>query len=85
MAVHGRSRNPSRTYRPCAEGRRLGWWKAPASRVNTPSPLLRLKYHNAIADAVADLSKPEEIGRAFSGFQKYRYQPGETLTNHARA
>ena len=39
------------------------------------SPLLKLKYHNAIADAVADLGKPEEIGKIFSGFQKYLYQP----------
>jgi type I restriction enzyme R subunit len=38
------------------------------------SPLLKLKYHNAIADAVADLGRPEEIGRVFSGFQKYLYQ-----------
>ncbi len=37
-------------------------------------PLLLLKYHNAIADAVADLGRPEEIGNAFSGFQKYLYQ-----------
>ncbi len=36
--------------------------------------LLRLKYHNSIADAVADLGKPEEIGKAFSGFQKYLYE-----------
>ena len=47
------------------------------------APLLRLKYHNAIADAVADLGRPEEIGHVFSGFQKYLYQPGETLSNHA--
>jgi type I restriction enzyme R subunit len=39
------------------------------------TPLLRLKYHDSIADAVADLGKPEEIGRVFSGFQKYLYQP----------
>ncbi len=26
------------------------------------TPLLRLKYHDSIADAVADLGKPEEIG-----------------------
>ena len=39
------------------------------------TPLLRLKYHNAIADAVADLGKPEEIGQVFAGFQKYLYQP----------
>lgn len=37
-------------------------------------PLLLLKYHNAIADAVADLGKPEEIGNVFAGFQKYLYQ-----------
>jgi type I restriction enzyme R subunit len=47
------------------------------------APLLRLKYHNAIADAVADLGPPEEIGRAFAGFQKYLYQPGGTPTDHA--
>ncbi len=38
------------------------------------TPLLRLKYHDSIADAVADLGKPEEIGRVFSSFQKYLYQ-----------
>ena len=38
------------------------------------TPLLRLKYHNSIADAVADLGRPEEIGRAFADFQKYLYQ-----------
>ena len=39
------------------------------------SPLLKLRYNNAIADAVADLGRPEEIGQVFSGFQKYLYQP----------
>jgi type I restriction enzyme R subunit len=38
------------------------------------SPLLKLKYNNAIADAVADLGRPEEIGNVFAGFQKYLYQ-----------
>jgi type I restriction enzyme, R subunit len=38
------------------------------------TPLLRLKYHNSIADAVADLGRPEEIGKVFVGFQKYLYQ-----------
>ncbi len=38
------------------------------------SPLLKLKYNNAIADAVADLGRPEEIGTVFAGFQKYLYQ-----------
>jgi type I restriction enzyme, R subunit len=37
------------------------------------TPLLRLKYHDSIADAVADLGRPEEIGAVFSGFQKYLY------------
>jgi len=38
------------------------------------TPLLKLKYHNSISDAVADLGKPEEIGQVFAGFQKYLYQ-----------
>jgi type I restriction enzyme, R subunit len=38
------------------------------------TPLLRLKYNNSIADAVADLGQPEEIGRSFAGFQKYLYK-----------
>lgn len=38
------------------------------------TPLLKLKYHNAIADAVADLGNPAEIGEVFSCFQKYLYQ-----------
>jgi len=37
------------------------------------SPLLKLKYHDSLADAVADLGKPEEISRVFSGFQRYLY------------
>lgn len=37
------------------------------------TPLLRLKYHNSIADAIAELGKPEEIGRLFSGFQRHLY------------
>jgi type I restriction enzyme R subunit len=40
------------------------------------SPLLRLKYNNAISDAIADLGKPEDIGFMFAGFQRYLYQPG---------
>lgn len=38
------------------------------------TPLLRLKYHNSIADAVADLGKPEDIGKVFAGFQQYLYR-----------
>jgi type I restriction enzyme R subunit len=38
------------------------------------TPLLRLKYHDSIQDAVADLGgKPDEINKAFAGFQKYLY------------
>ncbi|MCX6963806.1 MAG: DEAD/DEAH box helicase family protein [Verrucomicrobia bacterium] len=36
------------------------------------TPLLRLKY-GTIQDAVSDLGHPEEIGKTFSGFQKYLY------------
>jgi type I restriction enzyme R subunit len=39
------------------------------------TPLLKLKYHDSLADAVADLGRPEEIGRAFVGFQRYLYVP----------
>jgi type I restriction enzyme R subunit len=42
------------------------------------TPLLRLKYDDSIADAVADLGRPEEIGRVFVGFQRYLYQEGMT-------
>ena len=38
------------------------------------TPLLRLKYHDSISDAVADLGQPGEINQVFSGFQKYLYQ-----------
>jgi len=38
------------------------------------TPLLRLQYHDSIADAVADLGRPDEIGRVFSGFQRYLYE-----------
>jgi type I restriction enzyme R subunit len=37
------------------------------------TPLLRLKYHDSIADAVAKLGKPEDIARVFTGFQKHLY------------
>ena len=38
------------------------------------TPLLRLKYHNSISDAVTDLGEPEEIGQVFAGFQKHLYE-----------
>ncbi len=40
------------------------------------APLLRLRYHDSISDAVADLGEPEEIGKCFSGFQQYLYRQG---------
>ena len=38
------------------------------------TPLLRLKYHNSISDAVADLGEPEQIGQIFAGFQRHLYE-----------
>lgn len=38
------------------------------------SPLLRQRYNNAIADAVADLGSPEQIRQVFVGFQRYLYK-----------
>lgn len=35
------------------------------------APLLKLRYHNSINDAVANLG--DDIGEAFTGFQKYLY------------
>jgi hypothetical protein len=37
------------------------------------TPLLQLRYQNSIADAVADLGRPEDIGQLFAGFQRYLY------------
>jgi len=37
------------------------------------TPLLRLKYHDSIADAVAELGRPDDIATVFVGFQKYLY------------
>jgi type I restriction enzyme R subunit len=34
---------------------------------------VKLIYHDSIADAVADLGKPDEIARVLSGFQRYLY------------
>ena len=36
------------------------------------TPLLKLKYHDSIQDAVADLGS--DVSQAFAGFQKYLYQ-----------
>jgi type I restriction enzyme R subunit len=40
---------------------------------NKLTPLLRLKYNDSIADAVADLGAPDGIGKVFSGFQRFLY------------
>ncbi|MBK8254960.1 MAG: hypothetical protein IPK82_20170 [Polyangiaceae bacterium] len=37
------------------------------------TPLLKLRYHDSIADAVADLGPPVVIGQMFADFQKYLY------------
>jgi type I restriction enzyme R subunit len=38
------------------------------------TPLLRLKYKDSIADAVAELGRPDEIGGVFAGFQRHLYE-----------
>ena len=38
------------------------------------TPLLKLRYHDSMKDALDDLGQPEEIRRVFSGFQKYLYE-----------
>jgi len=38
------------------------------------APLLRLRYHNAIADAVADLGSTDQIRKVFVGFQRHLYE-----------
>ena len=37
------------------------------------TPLLKLKYHDSIPDALADLGAPKQIQEAFIGFQKFLY------------
>lgn len=38
------------------------------------TPLLRLRYHNSISDAVIELGRPDEIWNVFAGFQRYLYE-----------
>ena len=45
------------------------------------TPLLRLRYQNSIADAIADLGKPDQIGKLFTGFQKYLYEAFSAVTS----
>lgn len=37
------------------------------------SPLLKLKYNNAIADAFVELGQPDQVRRMFVGFQRHLY------------
>ncbi len=45
---------------------------------NKLSPLLKLKYNNAISDAIADLGRPEEIATMFGGFQRFLYDHSQS-------
>lgn len=45
------------------------------------TPLLRLKYHDSLADAVAELGNPAEIGQVFRGFQRYLYVEAAASTS----
>ena len=40
------------------------------------SPLLKLKYRNALDDAFAELGKPEQVRGVFVGFQRHLYEAG---------
>ena len=40
------------------------------------NPLLRLKYRDSLADAIADLGEPAFISETFASFQKYLYEEG---------
>ena len=46
------------------------------------SPLLKLKYHNAIADALADLGRPDQVRRVFVGFQRHLYTRPPLPSSH---
>jgi len=39
------------------------------------SPLLKLRYRNALSDAFAELGRPEQVRRLFVGFQRHLYGP----------
>ncbi|MDZ4057761.1 MAG: DEAD/DEAH box helicase family protein [Polynucleobacter sp.] len=42
------------------------------------APLLKLKYHDALADAFQELGPPDQVRDAFVGFQKYLYDEQQT-------
>ncbi len=37
--------------------------------------LLKLKYNNAIADALTELGQPDQVRRVFVGFQRHLCEP----------
>lgn len=43
------------------------------------SPLLKLRYNNAISDAFAELGRPEQVRRVFVGFQRHLYEPYQAV------
>ncbi len=44
------------------------------------APLLKLRYKNAISDALEDLGTAEQIRSVFIGFQRYLYEPSWSQT-----
>ena len=49
------------------------------------APLLRLRYNNAIADAVDDLGSADQIRTVFVGFQRYLYHSDGHVQNLNRS
>ena len=49
------------------------------------TPLLRPRYQDSIADAVADLGRPEDIGHVFVSFQKHLYTQPTVQVSGPRA
>jgi type I restriction enzyme R subunit len=47
------------------------------------APLLKLRYKNAISDALADLGNPEQIRGLFIGFQRYLYESSGRMASGA--
>lgn len=44
-------------------------------------PLLKLRYHDAMADALNNLGRTEDIRQAFVGFQRYLYLPAASAAS----
>jgi type I restriction enzyme R subunit len=49
------------------------------------TPLLRIRYNNAIADALDDLGSADRIRKVFVGFQRYLYQSDGNAHNLNRS